>query len=436
MERNLVLSDFNNIPGSLVNGSWIFPQVETNSNATDKKRVWEIIVSGSINNALIDINIEWINGKTQPPETLEVFYFTVSGQVGGKMTRSTNKTITAGKVKRNIIQQAISEANNLWRKQVSKSSGELIKPQLLTDLDIDSLTSVYKKFKKPTWYVSYKYDGVRCMATYKDDKVFIYSRTCKEYELPHIADALKSLLEKNPGIILDGEMYLHGMSQSTISGFVRSNEETKLTPNEKILRGRLIYHIFDIVDPTNLTITFADRYNKLIELIQPSQFYIPVECIKISDQPNMIAKADFMMKTANSMNLEGIVLRIGEAGYDESINGYHSINVLKKKPVLNYEFRIIGFNDGKGKNEGVVQWICDVPENLREKGGSPGKQFNVVPKGDLEIKKELFERLSNEPGFFEKEYLGMLISIEFMCWSDHGIPTQVRAISIRSIYDL
>lgn len=437
MERNLVLSDFANTPGELFNGYWKFPVVETANNNTGKTRVWQMLVGASM-----PIEPAWITGQVNElPANLTAFYYTISGQVGGKMTQSANKSVTIGKVKRNIVQQALSEATNLWRKQRAKSASEFLKPQLLQELDEDTLKSVAKKFGQPIWYVSYKYNGVRCMACMKDEKVVIYSRSGKEYDLSHLAEVLTPIFEEYPDIVLDGELYFHGMAQSDISGLVRSGKDTKFTAEEKLMRDNLIYHVFDIIDRSNLCQSFTERYKQLINIIKPSRFYVPVDAVILPNTSTMsaeqfIATATELMRSANTLGLEGIVLRVGQGGYEESINSYHSINVLKKKPVLSYEFRIIGYDDGKGKNEGAIQWICQVPENLREKGGEPGKQFNVVPKGTYEDKKQLFARFQADPDLFKNHYLGRLITIEFAEWSDYGLPVQIRAVNIRDIADL
>jgi ATP-dependent DNA ligase len=85
-----------------------------------------------------------------------------------------------GKVKRNTIQQALADANNKWRKQSNKSADDerkIIRPQLLKEFNLETIESIKRRFKPVgDVYVSYKYDGVRCVASAGDDGVIITSR--------------------------------------------------------------------------------------------------------------------------------------------------------------------------------------------------------------------------------------------------------------------
>jgi ATP-dependent DNA ligase len=444
MEKNLVLSDFTKVPGGLVNGVWKFPEVKTVNNKTGKEKIWNIYVSANV-----PILNEWVIGSVGIPADIEATVYSIYKYVDSQTeTKSEPKLYKAGKVKRNVIQQALSEANNKWRKQENKSADDerkIIRPQLLKEFNFETIESIKRKFKQiGDVYVSYKYDGVRCVASLADDEIKITSRETNEYDVPHINDALKPFFEKYPNLVLDGELYLHGTPQSIISGLVRSGKKTKLTDAQQSMRNSLVYCIFDIVDSTDLSIPFVNRYESLLSCVQESEFIHIVKVTKTTlDNLCRLTKPEFyientiawaLMKSANEIGMEGLVIRLGAGDYQESNNGYHSINVLKLKPALDAEFLVVGFKDGEAKNKGAVQWECEVPANLVECGGAAGARFDVVPAIPYEERQRIFKILSENPSVFETDYKNRLMNVTFAGWSTHGIPVQVRATGFRDIY--
>jgi ATP-dependent DNA ligase len=424
MERELVLSDFSKTPGGLVNGIWEFPPIESLNNATGKPRSWSIRVE--IPNA--QIKTEWITGVEAPPS--EVIYYTISGQNDGIKTRSANKIVKEGKVKRNVLQQALSEAMSEWRKQKKKAEpNKLIKPQLLQEFTPETINAIYKKWPQSDLYVSYKYNGVRIIASLDENgDPCIYSRTLNKYDIPHITESLRLVLKND--MILDGELYIHDVHLNIISGLVRSGKDTKYTDEEKELRLKIKFYIFDIlkskIEPFEIRYKELLELEKLIEANNINNLKIIRQMI-IKFQPALYEKMRALMIRANDRGMEGLVMRVGSALYDESDSGYHSINALKIKPVLSDEFVIIDFDQGEGKNAEVIKLTCA----LR---GDINKTFSVAPMGTVDDKKSIYNKCRADPSYFEKNYKGKLITIEFAEWTKTGLPSQGRAIALRD-YD-
>ena len=97
-------------------------------------------------------------------------------------------------------------------------------------------------------YIQPKLDGVRCIFT-KDSA---YSRTGKEFKnVDHIKKNLTSVFNKYPNIILDGELYNHGLKDDfeKIISLVRKTKPTE-EHRQKAVK-QLPYHPYD--DVLNLT---------------------------------------------------------------------------------------------------------------------------------------------------------------------------------------
>ena len=99
---------------------------------------------------------------------------------------------------------------------------------------------------------------------------------------------------------------------------------------------------------------------------------------------------------------EGAIFRPLDAPY---VYGKKTNNILKVKSFQDAEFEIIGYEEGKGKNEGCVTWICKTKE---------GKTFNVVPKGTYEDKKYWYEN--------GKNFIGKMLTVKFFNYTEEGIP--------------
>jgi DNA ligase-1 len=166
--------------------------------------------------------------------TIEVVHFErdfglmkiAHGQEGGKMTLK-SETFVEGKQGRNGYEQAVSEAEGRIKKQVDKGYRENkvdleelpVLPMLAGDYNKIGHRINYEKGV----YLSDKLDGVRLMAKCsKDGTIKLESRTGQPYDLPHIAEELKGIMQ--PGDILDGEAYLHGYALQDITSAVKRTD--------------------------------------------------------------------------------------------------------------------------------------------------------------------------------------------------------------------
>ena len=117
-------------------------------------------------------------------------------------------------------------------------------------------------YNEPT-FIQPKLDGVRCVIQYEnmglEYEVKAYSRTGKEWKnIEHILFNLEPWFALNPNVILDGELYNHGLKDDfeKIISLVR---KTKPTEEDRLESAQYTeFHCYDIIDETK---TFEERNN-------------------------------------------------------------------------------------------------------------------------------------------------------------------------------
>lgn len=347
------------------------------------------------------------------------------GKDGGKMTEKIDR-ILLGKQGRSEFEQAVFEAESRIKKQVDKgyreNKEELSNLPLLAMLASD-YTKVGHRIKFPC-YTSVKYDGVRGMAFKKEGNVRIESRTGQLFSIPHLEEALCSIMKD--GQYLDGEIYLHGYELQDILSAVKrtdpdkeiekaSKKRAKITTAAglqqnhrgyeaeceqawidarriKRIRENLEFHIFDI--PTDGT--FRDR---IVDLDVLYAKYKYCEFIKFTQYD--ICKDEFHLKNvahkdAVRSGFEGVMIR-NLCGVYES--GKRSGDLQKYKEMLDSEFEILDVVPDK---QGYGIYVC--------KNDCNDLTFQVV-MGSLSERKEA---LVNKNGLIGK-YLTVAYQTRYKC---------------------
>lgn len=350
-----------------------------------------------------------------------------TGQFGGKITEQPEKWIHAGKSKRTIFEQAELEYNSLIKKSVDKGYKKLssltkIKFEVITTAELDSLVPSIKTDNngniKPQlaksstdctiniWekgmFCSRKLDGVRCLMKLDEDGVIrSISRGGGDYDVSTTEiredPKLIALFEKNPDIILDGELYVHGWSLQKISGAARLK-----TWDERC--SFLEYWVYDIADVNE---NFNERIDKLIDFQLEFGDY---EKIRFIDHEYIIGWAK--IKKAHdrfvSEGFEGLVARKPDKKYAP---GRRSSDWIKLKDYQDSEFEIVGIEEGLRDED-----FCFVLKS--------GKNtFKAKPMGSREVRYEYLENWES--------YVGKMAVVKYFAISDDGIPTQPIFKSIR-----
>ena len=293
-------------------------------------------------------------------------------------------------------------------------------------------------------YIQPKLDGLRCViylaiykgkspadATYKN--VTMYTREKKPYPFNennvNIRRALLPTLikfydkKRKESIYLDGELYTHGVSLQDIN----KTRSTKSNPTSIIQ-----YHIYDMFYPHYNKKTFKRRYSILEDFIsnlsKVDQEYIQlVETTSVSN----IKKQTALFENYLSDDYEGSIIRDPESIYlKHKLNKsttLRSKGLLKRKPVYDDEFEVVGYTQGKkGKNVGAIEWCCITED---------GAKFKADPTGDMAVyttRYKLFQECeaNDGQGFIDK-YKGRMLTIEYRGWTKDGKPFHAKAVRFR-----
>ena len=126
-------------------------------------------------------------------------------------------------------------------------------------------------------------------------------------------------------------------------------------------KSELMYFIYDILDST---MPYEQRYNELLiskGVTSPSVVILKVlDKITVCPNPDYNWKLDEFLDEIVVQGGEGVMLRDPDAPYHHSKNsGDRKPYLLKYKKVKTCDLRIIGWNEGKGKYEGMIgSFIC------------------------------------------------------------------------------
>lgn len=315
--------------------------------------------------------------------------FTVShGKKGGKLTSKTTqvKPKNIGRVNETTPEeQAVLEATSKWKKQVDKGyaeniedAGKLLNPMLAHDYLKQGHRISYPAYAQP------KLDGVRCLIYRNDDgKIVFMSRGGKEYPvIQRIADHVEPLLED--GLILDGELYIHGESLQDIVGAVKKHKE---------LTDRVEFWCFDLAYEKS---TWEAR--RMVLKATSSEYDKEgvvrfLRDFKVVDD-EALKKAH---KGAVMDGFEGIMVRNRTGMYKFN---HRSPDLQKYKEFLDEEFVIIGHKVDK---DGCVVWKVQVAE---------GVECDVTPMGEKVNKQAL--------ALVAEDYYGKLLKTKFQAYTNGG----------------
>lgn len=350
-------------------------------------------------------------------------------QYQGKITAQPDITITKGKVKRTVTQQAELEYNSHLKKYQDKGykmlDGEIenytkaqldeLLPEHKTDAngrkkhmlakDFNKVaTSVYDKVK--VWLASRKIDGVRCSLLYEDGEVKSSSRGGGDYDnaTAHIRNhpALVEWFEQNQNIVLDGELYVHGRPLQWISGTARLEQPDARTEE-------LEFWVYDIMDSEA---DFTQRNEQMLEMAEElnitSDLFAPIltKDLQIRLVPQEEVSGWTNIKKLHDKyvgeGFEGVVIRNPSKLYGF---GKRTNDMIKIKEYQDAEFEITGISEGLRDEDMCFTCITE-----------DGIEFKAKPMGSRELKQEYRDNLD--------DIIGKMATVKFFYYSEEGTPLQ------------
>lgn len=334
------------------------------------------------------------------------FVITVWGQQGGAQQRTQYKAEPKNTGKKNATtaeEQAVKEAKALWTKQKKQKYFESVDEASSSDAIKPMLAKNYQDHKKKLMWPTTgqaKLDGVRNVSYWLDGGVRLQSRKGEAYNVPHIKAELERVLPK--GLVLDGELYAHGVSLQNITALVTKNRPESM---------KLRYHVYDVV--MEGTWPERDKVRRQFFADNPNLEFIiqhdSRECA--SDEDVLQAEKDFV-----EMGYEGAIVRAHDGLYKQ---GHRSDKLLKVKSFQDSEYKIIGWKTGKGKDETTPVFRC-VTE--------AGVEFDVRPMGTLAEREEMLRQAP--------ELIGQYMKCKYFDLTDGGCPHFPIGLGIRHKADM
>jgi len=220
-----------------------------------------------------------------------------------------------------------------------------------------------------------KLDGVRCVIQY-DGKVKAYSRTGKEWKnIDHILFNLEPWFKLNPYVILDGELYNHGLKDDfeKIISLVRKTKPTDIDMLESA--DMVQFHCYDIIDEK---LPFDQR----IEFVTESLMLLgnSIHTVDTVQIPNQF-EAEEMHEVNMNSGFEGSILRT-----NDTYACKRSHNLRKFKDFHDAEANITGWVEGKGKRIGTIGKFTAIDVDGNEFGMPVMDKFKYLQDNFEEMK--------------------------------------------------
>jgi ATP-dependent DNA ligase len=321
-----------------------------------------------------------------------------AGLVDGKLVKNVKicKGKNIGKINETTPEeQARLELESAWKSKKDEGYFDTLKEVNSIEVILPMLAKSYDDEKhKITWTNAYgqpKLDGMRGLWHLRDGNIEAISRDGKIIEgLDHIRKSLSYIKEN---VILDGELYAHGLNFQENMRLIK-----KYRPGET---EQIKFHIYDTVS----TDCFLDRITKVSKLVKNIDTCEIVETLPLNNENDLI-----VLHSQNLANgFEGTIVRWGLEGY--KVNG-RSSNLLKYK-----EFKDI-----------AAKIIDVIPAEQRPEQGVPVLEFEgkFFQAGMKFSHTERQEWLRNK-----EDYIGKTAEIRFFEYSEDGIPRFPVCVGIR-----
>ena len=221
-------------------------------------------------------------------------------------------------------------------------------------------------------FIQPKLDGVRCLFSAKG----AFSRAGNQFmNVMHIEKSLEPFFEKYPEVVLDGELYNHGLKDDfeKIISLVRK----KIPSVQDVVEASQLtqYHIYDVASMEYATYTTRNVFITHEHLLKHKH------CLQVI--PTKLA-TDFddalnMHKENLKLGYEGSIYRSMDGKY----KGTRSWDLMKFKDFHDAEATIINYEVGKGKREGTLGKFIMEDEHGNVFGCPPGKGYDYKGMANL-----------------------------------------------------
>jgi DNA ligase-1 len=213
--------------------------------------------------------------------------------------------------------------------------------------------------------------------------------------------------------IFDGELYSDDLTFQELVGLVK-RVTLKDGDDERMKLIKL--RVYDCYLSSDPNLDFVNRTSFVDEAIAKDTA-IPSSWEKVQNYTAHNEDDIYrLQKQFIEEGYEGAMVRNFQGEY---ALGKRSANLQKVKTFQDGEYKIVGFDEGVGKEEGCVIWKCTT--------GVIGSNFvgffKVRPKGTQAQRREWFNNAS--------QYVGKMLTVKYQELTDDGIPRFPVGISVR-----
>ena len=278
----------------------------------------------------------------------------------------------------------------------------------------------YKAGKKPIdfseqVFIQRKLDGVRCLFT-KDGA---FSRTGKPFKnVQHLENQLAYFFEKNPNIVLDGELYNHALKDDfeKIISLVRKQKPTDEDRGEA--SALVQFWCYDLLSQDANAIAnrfdYAARMNMLTHIFD---FYDlgPTNAVLVKTREvESMEEARIVHEQNLAEGFEGSIIRLNKP-YQQK-RSYH---LQKFKDFHDTEATIIDYVEGKGKRTGTLGKFIMRDEMGIQFGCPPGKGFTYKDLANILDNIEDYIGKVATFTYFERTKMNSYRHPQFKCLRDY-----------------
>jgi len=292
---------------------------------------------------------------------------------------------------RSSKEQAEFEFESILKKQrdlgfryENEKASEVKKPMLAHKFRDHVEKAVWPSFVQP------KLNGIRMLF---DGKVGT-SRGGKDI----IPECIAHLQFDTEGHIMDGELMLPGNQLLQVSMTAIKKFRPELSP-------KLIYHIYDVVEPG---MSYEERHKLVQKLCKNAPKNVHMVQTEVCESKDDVMK---FHKLFTSQGYEGAMLRNPNTGYED---GKRSYSLLKVKTFVDAEFMILDVVEGGGSEEGLAIFVLD---------NGDGARFNCRPEGNSTYRRELYAS--------KKSLIGKYLTVRYFELSKDNIPIFPVGVTVR-----
>jgi hypothetical protein len=279
-----------------------------------------------------------------------------------------------------------------------------VKPMLAYPLYKTLKDGIVPRIKFPA-YGQRKFNGVRCIASFKNNTVSLVSREGTDYNVGHVKSELLKVFKNIQDIFdfqievkFDGELYIHNTILSDIVSAVKSSNMFSMS---------VVFNIYDLAIPD-----FNQR--ERLEMISRIKKFVKVnDSIRFADTfiiPSL-EEAERYTDRFIDEGYEGAIYRT----YDNMYKfGSRSSDMVKMKRRESAEFKILSVVDTVNAPE-LAMFVCqnDITDGT----------FEVVPQGTHDKRREYYLNADN--------CIGKMLTVEFYERTKDDLPFHATGIVIR-----